>query len=101
MVAGVAIAMGVFLASHCYFRRENMIKAEEALVSMCEERARMIQDQFAVSVNHVHALGILISTFYYQKQPPALDQVGQIERLCHYSFPFFFLSKSSCVSLVG
>ncbi|KAG6521387.1 probable histidine kinase 4 [Zingiber officinale] len=74
VVAGVAIAVSVFLASHCYFRRENMIKAEEALVSMCEERARMIQDQFAVSVNHVHALGILISTFYYQKQPPALDQ---------------------------
>ncbi|KAG6501707.1 probable histidine kinase 6 [Zingiber officinale] len=74
VVGGVAIAVGVFLASHCYFRRENMVKAEEALVSMCEERARMIQDQFAVSVNHVHALGILISTFYYQKQPPALDQ---------------------------
>ncbi|WOL06614.1 putative histidine kinase 4 [Canna indica] len=71
---GVAIALGVWAGSHCYFRRENMIKAEEALVSMCEERARMIQDQFAVSVNHVHALGILISTFYYRKQPPALDQ---------------------------
>ncbi|CAD5165126.1 probable histidine kinase 4 [Musa acuminata AAA Group] len=74
VVAGVTIAVSVWLGSHCYFRRENMAKAEEALVSMCEERARMIQDQFAVSVNHVHALAILISTFYYQKQPPALDQ---------------------------
>ncbi|VAI01710.1 unnamed protein product [Triticum turgidum subsp. durum] len=41
---------------------------------MCEERARMLQDQFAVSVNHVHALAILVATFHYEKQPPALDQ---------------------------
>lgn len=51
-----------------------MRTAERLLVSMCEERARMLQDQFAVSVNHVHALAILISTFHYQKHPSAIDQ---------------------------
>lgn len=69
-----------------------MRKAEEALVSMCEERARMIQDQFAVSVNHVHALAILISTFHYQKHPSAIDQVKQRIILHCFSFhcSFFF-----------
>lgn len=53
-----------------------MTTAQEALVSMCDERARMLQDQFAVSVNHVHALAVLISTFHYQKNPSAMDQVS-------------------------
>ncbi|KAI4963484.1 hypothetical protein ZWY2020_014030 [Hordeum vulgare] len=35
----------------------------------------MCEHQFAVSVNHVHALAILVATFHYEKQPPALDQV--------------------------
>jgi hypothetical protein len=68
-----AAALGVFL--HSYFRHAALRKAEEGLVSMCEERARMLQDQFAVSVNHVHALAILVATFHYEKRPPALDQV--------------------------
>lgn len=49
--------------------------AEERLVTMCDERMRMLQDQFAVSVKHVHALAILVSTFHFQKQPSAMDQV--------------------------
>ncbi|CAN4081025.1 unnamed protein product [Withania somnifera] len=49
-------------------------KRKEALVSMCDQRARMLQDQFSVSVNHVHALAILVSTFNYEKNPSAIDQ---------------------------
>ncbi|KAK4484097.1 hypothetical protein RD792_011317 [Penstemon davidsonii] len=41
---------------------------------MCDQRARMLQDQFSVSVNHVHALAILVSTFHYYKNPSAIDQ---------------------------
>ncbi|KAF7133087.1 hypothetical protein RHSIM_Rhsim09G0086800 [Rhododendron simsii] len=44
------------------------------LVSLCDQRARILQDQFSVSVNHVHALGILVSTFHYYKNPSAIDQ---------------------------
>ncbi|KAL6909466.1 hypothetical protein ACP4OV_001747 [Aristida adscensionis] len=69
-VAGVAL----WVALHWRFRRAALRKAGELLVSMCEERARMLQDQFAVSVNHVHALAILVATFHYDKHPPALDQ---------------------------
>ena len=68
-----AATLGVFL--HSYFRHAALRKAEEGLVSMCEERARMLQDQFAVSVNHVHALAILVATFHYEKHPPALDHI--------------------------
>ncbi|GJN23514.1 hypothetical protein PR202_gb11169 [Eleusine coracana subsp. coracana] len=59
---------------HWRLRHAALRKEEEGLVSMCEERARMLQDQFAVSVNHVHALAILVATFHYEKHPPALDQ---------------------------
>ncbi|KAL3502108.1 hypothetical protein ACH5RR_036557 [Cinchona calisaya] len=49
-------------------------RRKEVLVSMCDQRARMLQDQFSVSVNHVHALAILVSTFHYYKNPSAIDQ---------------------------
>ncbi|KAL7605592.1 histidine kinase 4 [Lactuca sativa] len=49
-------------------------RIEEGLVSMCDQRARMLQDQFRVSVNHVHALAVLVSTFHYYKNPSVIDQ---------------------------
>jgi histidine kinase 2/3/4 (cytokinin receptor) len=79
-VALYVLALSAFwLGLHWDFRHKALSKAEEGLVCMCEERARMLQDQFAVSVNHVHALAILVATFNYEKQPPALDQVPSSE----------------------
>ncbi|KAF9619333.1 hypothetical protein IFM89_006520 [Coptis chinensis] len=49
-------------------------KRKESLGSMCDERARMLQDQFNVSMNHIQALSILISTFHHGKNPSAIDQ---------------------------
>lgn len=74
-VLWVLLSVVVWTVLHWHFRHAALRKAEEGLVSMCEERARMLQDQFAVSVNHVHALAILVATFHYEKSPPALDQV--------------------------
>lgn len=54
---------------------DNKVRRREALGSLCEQRARMLQDQFSVSVNHVHALAILVSTFHYYRNPSAIDQV--------------------------
>jgi arabidopsis histidine kinase 2/3/4 (cytokinin receptor) len=68
-----AATLGVFL--HSYFRHAALRKVEEGLVSLCEKCARLLQDQFAISINHVHALAILVVTFHYEKHPPALDQV--------------------------
>ncbi|KAF3432074.1 hypothetical protein FNV43_RR26813 [Rhamnella rubrinervis] len=53
---------------------DNKVRRKEVLSSMCDQRARMLQDQFSVSVNHVHALAILVSTFHYYKSPSAIDQ---------------------------
>ncbi|KAG8081714.1 hypothetical protein GUJ93_ZPchr0019g2649 [Zizania palustris] len=50
-------------------------KRREALSSMCDERARMLQDQFNVSMNHLQALAILVSTFHHSKNPSAIDQM--------------------------
>ncbi|GMY18436.1 Histidine kinase 2 [Fagus crenata] len=47
---------------------------------MCDERARMLQDQFNVSMNHVHAFAILVSTFHHGKHPSAIDQRTAFER---------------------
>jgi hypothetical protein len=71
----VALALACSAAVHLQLRRETMERAELRLVSMCEERARMLQEQFGVTVNHVHALSILISIFHFEKSPSAIDQV--------------------------
>ncbi|CAN1311503.1 Histidine kinase 4 [Linum perenne] len=57
-----------------YMEDDNKLRRKELLGSMCDQRARMLQDQFIVSVNHVHALAILVSSFHYFKNPSAIDQ---------------------------
>ncbi|VFQ65615.1 unnamed protein product [Cuscuta campestris] len=70
----ILAASVVSWAIFTYLDNGNKAKRVEGLVTMCDQRARMLQDQFSVSVNHVHALAILVSTFYYNKIPPAIDQ---------------------------
>ncbi|KAL9994343.1 putative histidine kinase response regulator and transcription factor RR-A-type family [Helianthus debilis subsp. tardiflorus] len=70
VLAGVSLSIWLFW----YLNKGIQLRREETLESMCDERARMLQDQFNVSMNHVHALAILVSTFYHGKQPPAIDQ---------------------------
>ncbi|CAI0381264.1 unnamed protein product [Linum tenue] len=57
-----------------FFNNQAIDKRKETLGSMCDERARMLQDQFNVSMNHVQAMSILISTFHHGKNPSAIDQ---------------------------
>ncbi|CAN6549197.1 unnamed protein product [Malus baccata var. baccata] len=49
-------------------------KRKETLARMCDERARILQDQFNVSMNHIQAMSMLISTFHDGKHPSAIDQ---------------------------
>ncbi|KAI3815111.1 hypothetical protein L1987_14767 [Smallanthus sonchifolius] len=70
VLAGVTLSIWLFW----YLNEGIQLRRKETLASMCDERARMLQDQFNVSMNHVHALAILVSTFYHGKQPPAIDQ---------------------------
>ncbi|KAK3204359.1 hypothetical protein Dsin_018405 [Dipteronia sinensis] len=59
----------------CYMSSQVTEKRKETLASMCDERSRMLQDQFNVSMNHVQAMSILISTFHHGKKPFTIDQV--------------------------
>ncbi|CAN1121144.1 Histidine kinase 2 [Linum perenne] len=70
------IIVGVYSAAYSFRKgsRAYYSKREETLVNMCDERARMLQDQFNVSMNHVHALAVLVSTFHHGKNPSAIDQ---------------------------
>ncbi|TKY45625.1 Histidine kinase 2 [Spatholobus suberectus] len=63
-----------------HLNMDIMQRREEMLAKMCDERARMLQDQFNVSTNHVHALTILVSTFHHGKHPSAIDQSTAFER---------------------
>ncbi|CAN6288378.1 unnamed protein product [Urochloa humidicola] len=75
-----ALLIGVLLglcSSVCIFScmyADVVARRIENLSNMCDERARMLQDQFNVSMNHVHALAVLVSTFHHGKNPSAIDQ---------------------------
>ncbi|KAM0843060.1 hypothetical protein ACQ4PT_057952 [Festuca glaucescens] len=62
------------IALKCVEFNRVVQKHRDLLVSMCDERARLLQDQFDVSMRHVHALAILISTFHHSKSPSTMDQ---------------------------
>ncbi|GAB2285190.1 Histidine kinase 2 [Dionaea muscipula] len=66
---------GLFCAWLFHYMSEDItFRSKRTLANMCDERARMLQDQFNVSLNHVHALAILVSTFHHGKHPSAMDQ---------------------------
>ncbi|GMJ13346.1 WOODEN LEG 1, ARABIDOPSIS HISTIDINE KINASE 4, WOODEN LEG, CYTOKININ RESPONSE 1 [Hibiscus trionum] len=70
------VAVMAFISTWIYKKMDadNKVRREEVLSTMCDQRARILQDQFSVSVNHVHALAILVSTFHYYRNPSAIDQ---------------------------
>ncbi|KAK4795113.1 hypothetical protein SAY86_013107 [Trapa natans] len=72
----IVILFGIMISISLFWYWNEIIsfRREEMLGNMCEERARMLQDQFNVSMNHVHALAILVSTFHHEKKPSAIDQ---------------------------
>ncbi|KAJ8759088.1 hypothetical protein K2173_003326 [Erythroxylum novogranatense] len=70
VILWVLVSLGIFW----YMSSQATEKRKETLTSMCDERARMLQDQFNVSMNHVQAMSILISTFHHGKNPSAIDQ---------------------------
>lgn len=74
LVAWVIFWIMVSLWILWYMSSQATEKRKETLASMCDERARMLQDQFNVSMNHVQAMSILISTFHHGKNPSAIDQ---------------------------
>ncbi|CAI0457380.1 unnamed protein product [Linum tenue] len=69
-----------------YMDEDSKLRRKELLESMCDQRARMLQDQFIVSVNHVHALAILVSSFHYFKNPSAIDQATFAEYTARTAF---------------
>lgn len=50
-------------------------RRREALESMCDQRARILEDQFNVTINHVYSLALLISIFHYSQSVSTIDQV--------------------------
>ncbi|KAL5230715.1 hypothetical protein ABZP36_029491 [Zizania latifolia] len=68
----VGLCSSVWIFSSMY--ADVVARRIENLANVCDERARMLQDQFNVSMNHVHALAILVSTFHHGKNPSAIDQ---------------------------
>ncbi|GAA0163702.1 histidine kinase receptor of two-component system [Lithospermum erythrorhizon] len=65
----------VSLFAFWYLSSQAVENRREKLASMCDERARMLQDQFYVSMNHIQSMSILISTFHHGMTPSAIDQM--------------------------
>lgn len=74
----IFVSLGIVGSAWLFWHLNSDIvqRREEMLATMCDERAGMLQDQFNVSLNHVHALAILVSTFHHGKHPSAVDQVS-------------------------
>ncbi|XP_051122112.1 histidine kinase 3-like [Andrographis paniculata] len=70
LLFGSAAALSVFW----YMNSQAAEKRKETLAGMCDERARMLQDQFNVSMNHIQAMSVMVSTFHHSKSPSAVDQ---------------------------
>lgn len=68
---GISIAAAVLYLMHSHAAETR----KETLANMCDERARMLQDQFNVSMNHIQAMSVMISIFHHGKNPSAIDQV--------------------------
>ncbi|KAL3501008.1 hypothetical protein ACH5RR_035457 [Cinchona calisaya] len=75
LVAWIVLGILVSFCVFWYMTSPAMEKRKETLSSMCDERARMLQDQFNVSMNHIQAMSIMISTFYHNMNHPAIDQI--------------------------
>lgn len=71
VIVMIIVSTGIFY----HFYQDTVFRRRETLSNMCDERARMLQDQFNAGLNHVHALAILVSTFHHGKSPTAMDQV--------------------------
>ncbi|PKA49832.1 Histidine kinase 2 [Apostasia shenzhenica] len=84
----LGILLGVLVSVWIFFSMNAAMTArrKETLANMCDERARMLQDQFNVSMNHVNALAILISTFHHGKNPSAINQKTFAEYTARTSF---------------
>ncbi|KAF2292395.1 hypothetical protein GH714_021780 [Hevea brasiliensis] len=78
----IFVMLGILTSIWLFWHLNGKIKLrrEETLANMCDERARMLQDQFNVSMNHVHALAILVSTFHHGKDPSAIHQLCFISK---------------------
>lgn len=79
ILVGVILSMWIFWSMN----KSIILWRKEMLANMCDERARMLQDQFNVSMNHVHALAILVSAFHHGKHPSSIDQV-LLACTCHF-----------------
>ncbi|EYU42086.1 hypothetical protein ABFS82_05G001200 [Erythranthe guttata] len=70
ILCGIILSLSVFW----YMSSLALDKRKETLASMCDERARMLQDQFNVSMNHIQAMSVIVSIFHHDKNPSAIDQ---------------------------
>lgn len=74
VIVWVLLGSSVAIYSFYSMTRETSRRRQETLANMCDERARMLQDQFVASMNHVQALTVLVSTFHLEMKPSALYQ---------------------------
>lgn len=81
LIAWIAFGFLLSFSVLWYMSSQALEKRKETLASMCDERARMLQDQFNVSMNHLQAMSVMVSIFHHGKNPSAIDQVKLLNYL--------------------
>ncbi|CAA2993857.1 histidine kinase 3-like [Olea europaea subsp. europaea] len=66
----ISMSFGIFWC----MSSQAVEKRKGELTSMCDERVRMLRDQFNARKNHIQAMSVLIATFHHGKNPSAIDQ---------------------------
>lgn len=61
---------------HLQMKAQSTKTMEDWLQNTCEECAKNLQDQFPLTLSHVHSLALLMSTFHRNKTHFSIDQVN-------------------------
>ncbi|CAM6065805.1 unnamed protein product [Sphagnum tenellum] len=64
----------VSLSVYLQMNAEMLVRRRDTLKTMCEGRARMLENQFLASMNHVRALTALFTTLHISKQIAMFNQ---------------------------
>lgn len=75
-----------FIFSHMCMDDMNVRKM--SMLRMGDKRERMLQDQFTVSMNHVHTLVILISSFDHRRRPFAFDDYASLSIFLSFALAY-------------
>lgn len=91
----LCLTMSLCVGIHLQMKAKSTKTMEDWLLNTCEECAKILQDQFPLTVSHVHSLALLMSTFHHNKTYSSIDQANHhliLGEIVFCSNPIFFIT---------